>query len=444
MISLEQILSPIKKLQGMRAIFVYYDNSLQYFHATLQLPENIQSSVECITHCYDIADNSYKVNALTLEYDKKSIIVKPFESGCLIVVVENYFNSKMFFLASEPILKKIQTRNFTHSPSSNVVKEILTADTLTRKTIGGCLIGHLIGQGGSGKVYKGIHLNMGMKVAVKILSPNYNEEEAFIKCFVQEGKILAQIEHPNIAKIINLGEEQGYHFLIMRYIEGEDLDSMLTHEPFIPYKILLSIGIDICSGLRAVHKLNVVHRDIKPSNIIIEQSTGIPILVDFGSVHKIDPDKRDTIQGSIIGTPLYMSPEQCMGKSVNQASDIYSLGATLYHLATGVPPFETPTSMSTLIAHIKKDVIPAHEKKPSLPVAFSNIICKMMNKKPNNRYQNIEEVMKVLQNLKKQTTTTLHKVVTRMTKDATATQKTKLKKYFDEKFSDQNEPPKKN
>ncbi|WP_372365601.1 serine/threonine protein kinase [Candidatus Uabimicrobium sp. HlEnr_7] len=438
MASLEQILSPIKKLQGIQDVFLYRESELVYSFSDIAVDENLKATVECVVNCCDVINSSYGADCVNFTYKNQSIIAQKFASGYLIVVVDSFFNSKLFGIACKPILNKIERHVFCEQAQTNhsitSVTKTEHVSSINHKTIGGCLVGALIGKGGAGKVYKGIHINMGMKVAIKVLTPNEDDGDA-IQRFVQEGRILAQIEHNNIAKIINLGHESGYDFLIMRYIEGENLESILKREEVIPYSVALSVAIDICSGLQQVHNLKVVHRDIKPSNIIIEKDTAIPILVDFGSVHHINPDQEETKKGSIIGTPLYMSPEQCMGEPINQTSDIYSLGATLYHLTTGFPPFETPTSMATLMAHIHKDVVPPHEKRGDLPVMFSEVICRMMNKKPEKRYQNITEVSAALTNLKDRKTTNLQKVVTRMMKKKKAgstTQALKIKKYFDE------------
>ncbi|BBM83311.1 serine/threonine protein kinase [Candidatus Uabimicrobium amorphum] len=435
MASLEQILSPIKKLQGIQDVFLYHENELVYTFSDIEVGDHLKATIESVVNCCDVIHSSYGAECVNFAYKNQSIIVQKFANGYLIVIVDSFFNSKLFGIACKPILSKIERHAF--SDQAQTTSSVLSTtrehvSSINHKTVGGCLVGALIGKGGAGKVYKGIHINMGMKVAIKVL--NTHEDSEAIQRFVQEGRILAKIEHPNIAKIINLGHESGFHFLIMRYIEGENLENILARES-IPFNIALSVAIEICSGLEEVHKLKVVHRDIKPSNIIIEKSTGIPILVDFGSIHQINPDQEETKKGSIIGTPLYMSPEQCMGEPLNQTSDIYSLGATLYHLTTGVPPFETPTSMATLMAHIHKDVVPPHEKNIELPVMFSEVICKMMNKQPEKRYQSIEEVCMALRHLKERKTTNLQKVVTRMMKKRKAnstTQGIKIKKYFEE------------
>ena len=435
MASLEQILSPIKKLQGIQDVFLYRESELVYTFSDIEVGDHLKSTIECVVNCCDVVHGSYGAECINFAYKNQSIIVQKFSNGYLIVIVDSFFNSKLFGIACKPILNKIERHAFTDQ--TETTSSVLTTtrehvSSINHKTVGGCLVGALIGKGGAGKVYKGIHINMGMKVAIKVLNPN--EDNNAIQRFVQEGRILAKIEHPNIAKIINLGHESGFHFLIMRYIEGENLENILARET-LPYNIILSIAIEICSGLQEVHKLNVVHRDIKPSNIIIEKNTGVPILVDFGSIHHLDPDQEETKKGSIIGTPLYMSPEQCMGEPLNQTSDIYSLGATLYHLTTGVPPFETPTSMATLMAHIHKDVIPPHEKNIELPVMFSELICRMMHKQPEKRYQSIDDVSAALSHLKEKKTTNLHKVVTRMMKkkrSGATTQAIKIKKYFEE------------
>lgn len=276
-------------------------------------------------------------------------------------------------------------------PSFSSGNEGGSSDSLTGSTLGGCILEEMIGSGGIGKVYSGRHSTLGIKVAVKILSPNFYSSKEAIQRFSQEGKILAQIDHRNVAKVINLGYERDLHFLVMKFIEGQDLLSTLKVEGYLNLETATNYAIQIAKGLEAVHAQNIIHRDIKPANIIIETSGCIKI-VDFGSVRLLDSGTEMTSEGTILGTPLYMSPEQCLGEELTPASDIYSFGATLYHLATGVPPFEEKTSMETIWAHIKQEVVPPDKKMP-LPASFSKIIQKAMNKKISDRYQTATELI---------------------------------------------------
>ncbi|WP_372366991.1 serine/threonine protein kinase [Candidatus Uabimicrobium sp. HlEnr_7] len=280
---------------------------------------------------------------------------------------------------------------------SETIVSMKSSDSLVGSSLGGCILQEMIGSGGIGKVYKGKHSTLGLDVAVKILSPNFYSSEEAIQRFSQEGKILAQIDHPNVAKVINLGFECNFHFLVMKFIEGQDLFSVLQNCGYLPLEQAVDYGIQIARGLESIHGQNIIHRDIKPANVIIEENKIIKI-VDFGSVRILDSSAEMTTEGTILGTPLYMSPEQCLGEELTPASDIYSLGATLYHLLTGTPPFEEKTSMETIWAHVKQDVIPPVQKI-SLPHKLSDIIVKTMNKKVNERYQSASELVHDLEKI---------------------------------------------
>lgn len=273
-------------------------------------------------------------------------------------------------------------------------------DPLLGMQLGGCTLESFIGKGGSSKVYKGRHQSLGIAVAVKILSSDFCSDPVEVQRFLREGRILAHIDHNNVAKILNMGNERGYHFIIMRYIDGQSLLNLLRTEGKLAQSKAIDIANQIANGLLAAHRSDIIHRDIKPSNILIEKGSARAKIIDFGTAKKIHMEQVVTGQGIIIGTPYYMSPEQCLGEELDKRTDVYSLGATLYHMITGAPPFVCPTILETLAAQVEKPVVPPHQKNADISSPLSHIVLRMLEKKRENRFGSMEEVIASLQLVK--------------------------------------------
>jgi serine/threonine protein kinase len=272
-----------------------------------------------------------------------------------------------------------------------IVKEL----DLTGKNLGNYKIVSKLGQGGMATVYKAHELSLNRMVALKVLSSQLSEDKAYIKRFQREAQAAAQLNHPNIVQIYAIGEEQGVHYFAMEYIKGKSLADIRQEEGVLKPDDAVPIIRQVADALAEAHKAGLVHRDIKPSNIMID-AAGRPKVTDFGIAYVSYANTKLTRNGSIIGTPEYLSPEQCEGKTVDQRSDIYSLGVTLYELLSGKTPYEADTPVSMLMKIVKGEFPALQEVNPNVPESLRVIVDKMMLKDVQKRYQRMEEVIKDL------------------------------------------------
>jgi len=269
-----------------------------------------------------------------------------------------------------------------------IVKEL----DLTGKNLGNYKIVGKLGQGGMATVYKAHELSLNRVVALKVLSSQLSEDEAYIKRFQREAQAAAQLNHPNIVQIYAIGEEQGVHYFAMEYIKGKSLAHIRQEQGVLEPEDAIPLIRQVAEALVEAHKVGLVHRDIKPSNIMID-AAGRPKVMDFGIAYVSYANTKLTRDGSIIGTPEYLSPEQCEGKTVDQRSDIYSLGVTLYELLSGKTPYEADTPVSMLMKIVKGEFPPLQEVNPNVPEPLRAIVDKMMLKDVQQRYQKMEEVI---------------------------------------------------
>ncbi len=255
-----------------------------------------------------------------------------------------------------------------------------------------------IGSGGMGIVFLATHLATGRQCALKTLNMRLAGEEDFINRFHREANSLVGIKHPSIAEVIESGECDGHCYLAMEYIEGPSVMSLLRDYKALPEQYALRIIKQIAEGLSFVYqRAHLVHRDIKPENILMVRSSSSASelfgtddrakLIDFGLVKSMsDDDQRLTQTGMTIGTPLYMSPEQVRGETLDCRSDVYGLGATLYHIVTGVTPFTGNSPGAIMSAHLTERVPDPAERVPSLSAETKLIITTAMAKAPGQRF----------------------------------------------------------
>jgi len=208
----------------------------------------------------------------------------------------------------------------------------------------------VLGRGGMGIVYKARQKTLDRLVAIKVLAGERRNDPQFEARFSREARTLAKLSHPNIVAAIDVGESEGFYYFAMEFVDGESLKDVLIRDGKLPEKRALEITRAMASALEHAHEQNIVHRDIKPGNIMIEGSSGDPVILDFG-LARADEGEFQTLTrtGDVFGTPAYMSPEQVLGEArrIDRRSDIYSLGATLYECLTARRPFEAPTQAST-------------------------------------------------------------------------------------------------
>ncbi|MCP4220355.1 MAG: protein kinase [bacterium] len=268
---------------------------------------------------------------------------------------------------------------------------IVKEPDLTGKELSNYKIISRLGKGGMATVYKAHELSLNRMVALKVLSHRLSEDTQFIKRFQREAQAAAKLNHPHIMQVYAIGEEDGIHYFAMEYIKGETLsDIVKEHKTMTPDRSV-PLMMQVAEGLHVAHEAGLIHRDIKPSNIMLDPA-GKAKVTDFGIAYVMSAETKLTTEGSIIGTPEYLSPEQCNGKPVDARSDIYSLGVTFYEILTGKTPYEADTPVSMLMKIVKGTFPPLSEVAPGLPESIRNIVEKMMDTDPNNRYADMREL----------------------------------------------------
>jgi len=252
-----------------------------------------------------------------------------------------------------------------------------------------------LGTGGMASVYLALDLALGRKVAIKVMSPSLLlADEVAVERFKQEARTVAALSHPQIVPIHAVREVAGLMFFVMQYIEGKSLETVLTDRGPLPFGTVQSLLVQVGGALAYAHKRGVVHRDVKPANIMLD-SEGWPIIMDFGIAKGTNAGKL-TQAGQPIGTPEYMSPEQCVATVVGGASDQYSLGVVAYEMLTGQIPFTGETGVAVMMAHAVDPVPPIESLRPDCPVALSKVVRKMLEKKPEHRYPTMAEAVAAL------------------------------------------------
>lgn len=244
----------------------------------------------------------------------------------------------------------------------------------------------ILGKGSMGAVYKARRTEDQKIFAIKLLSSQLGRDMNFIRRFIREAKHCIDIEHDNIVKAYEVGLSNDRYYFTMEYIEGQDLRKKLNQQGPFPENELLTILTQILRALDYADSIGLIHRDIKPDNIIID-SSGVAKLCDLGLAKVGISDNHSLTQaGMVVGTPFYISPEQCRGRELNIRSDIYSLGATLYHMATGKVPFNAPDGIAILAKHVSEAPVPPKELRGELSKECNDILLKMLAKKPEDRY----------------------------------------------------------
>jgi len=251
----------------------------------------------------------------------------------------------------------------------------------------------LLGSGGMGKVYKARDRELERTVAIKVLRPDLMTDSMALQRFKHELLLASSISHPNILRIHDLGEYKGIKFISMAYVDGGDLTQVLRKEGRLPLDRVLNIMRQLAAALAAAHGVNVVHRDLKPQNILMGSADHIYV-TDFGIAKTLESDRTSvTRTGAVLGTPLYMSPEQVEGKALDHRSDLYTYGLILYEMLTGVLPFTGDTTFQLMYQRVHQ--LPKRPELviPDLPPYLSRICLKCLEKDPANRYQSANEIL---------------------------------------------------
>jgi serine/threonine protein kinase len=253
-----------------------------------------------------------------------------------------------------------------------------------------------VASGGTAVLFKAVQTSLDRCVAIKRLHQHLTDDENFTNRFILEAKAAASLDHENIVHVIDFGREDDGYQMVMEYVEGESLSDVLERWRPIKHDLALAIVRQICLGLEHAHAKGIVHRDIKPGNVMLTQFGRIKI-TDFGLAKLTQANTSQTAANSILGTPLYMSPEQAFGESVDHRSDLFSLGTVLYELLTGKQPFSSENYMGVIQNIINKDIPSVQDFNPEIPDEVEAIAAKSLAKNRENRHQTAREFREAIE-----------------------------------------------
>ena len=257
-----------------------------------------------------------------------------------------------------------------------------------------------IGDGGMAFVYEARDKLLNRTVAIKVLRPEFVDDEEFLSKFKREAEAVASLSHPNIVNVYDVGEDGKVHYIVMELIEGQNLKDIIKNEGTLDEYTALDITKQIAKALGAAHKKGIIHRDIKPHNILISNEGRIVKVADFG-IAKAVSSSTMTSTGSVIGSVHYFSPEQAKGKFVGKTTDLYSLGIVLYEMIIGRVPFRGDSPISIALQHINDEIEFTQEEKVAIPQSVRNIIKKLTSKASADRYQGADELIEDIEYIEK-------------------------------------------
>ncbi len=271
-----------------------------------------------------------------------------------------------------------------------------TEDKLVGKTLGGCRLIKRLGAGAIGVVYEAEMPGQGRHVAVKMLTSRAANDERVVQRFEREARLCAAIQHPNVVGVHTCGFERGVHFLVMEFVDGDTLASMVQELGKVPWEKAARLVLQVARGLEYAHSQGIVHRDIKPANILVT-TDGVAKLADLGLAKQLDDERSITgdspmgltMQGVALGSPAYMPPEQIRSaKDVTPASDLYALGASFYQMVTGALAFDGKSATEVMTKVLREEPKPISELAPETPPAIVAFIMRCLSKDPEGRPEN--------------------------------------------------------
>lgn len=268
------------------------------------------------------------------------------------------------------------------------------------RTLGRYVIEKKVGAGGMGAVYRARDDQLKRMVALKVLPRDKAENPTLVKRFQSEAQAAANLKHPNIIGVYDAGEVDGYLYIAMEFVKGIDVGDLVIRKGVLSAKRSLDIVKQVTVALQHAYEQNIVHRDIKPSNLMIDEE-GTVKLADMGLARSLNEEESSSItrDGTTVGTVDYMSPEQARdSKAADGRSDIYSLGATWFHMLCGHPPFPEGDLLNKITAHAKNEPPDPRDINPDIPDAIAAIIFRMLEKRPEDRYQTPQELLDDLEN----------------------------------------------
>jgi serine/threonine-protein kinase len=290
-------------------------------------------------------------------------------------------------------------------PDDSMMRRMSDHDPWLGKVIDGRYrVSELIGQGGMGVVYKVEHQRMGKIAALKMLHHELTSDPEVVRRFKTEAEAVSRLTHHNTVQVFDFGNYQGASYLVMEFVRGVDIGELIDRDGALSFSKAAPLFAQTCAAMVEAHSMGVIHRDLKPENILVTRThrgRDFVKVLDFG-LAKLSEKKEDsstTGQGLIVGTPYYMAPEQIRGEHCDPRTDIYAMGALMYHSLTGVPPFEAKAPVGVLTKHLTDPVVPPSERRPNLAInaRVDEMVLRAMEKKPDDRYQSASDLLEEIE-----------------------------------------------
>jgi serine/threonine protein kinase len=247
----------------------------------------------------------------------------------------------------------------------------------------------LVANGGMSRIYKAHDTALERHVALKVLRPQFGDDEEYVARFRREARIVAQLSHPHIVTVIDRGEADGHQFIVFEYVEGETLKDLVERTGPLPAHRAVELTLQVADGLAYAHQNGLVHRDVKPQNVLLTRA-GVAKVTDFGIARSLDVEHGVTQTGTVLGTSNYLSPEQASGQQVTAATDVYSLGVVLYELLAGEVPFHGNNLVAVAMRHLHETPPSLLETRPDLPLRLVAAVEKALEKDPADRFDSMD------------------------------------------------------
>ncbi len=253
------------------------------------------------------------------------------------------------------------------------------------------------GSGGMAVIYRAIDQELGRTVAVKILRPSLTSDPEFLSRFRDEARNVANLNHPNIVTVYDVGNDGQTNFIVMEFIDGSDLKKLIRRDGALPVDVAVDLAIQICAGIGFAHRAGLVHADVKPQNVLLTSSRQVKV-TDFGIAQAFSYTQPAQKEQIVWGSPHYFAPEQAEGEKPSPASDVYSIGIVMFEMLSGHLPYTGASQQDLAMAHIKTPVPHLSEVAPHVPDGLSRIVHKVMSKKPEQRYRMADQLGQILVN----------------------------------------------